>query len=325
MQLARESTPLALGSGNGSRQVPRERTPADTPYIEGPRDPRSEHSLNLSVRGFGAPAPTQHSTHAIRECGRFIAHAKRWWRSPKRAATGLYNRDLRGPFRKMRARGPMNAGHFGRSLGKTRGLQLRQRHSLCQPDPDACGGRDVSAPAGAFGFMSPRVWANTFARPWEESMKASLAVMTFGLVLLGPLSAHAQGPALSPIANVNMNAGTTLNVNVVAVDAQNRPITLTAALPPFGTLNTPTVGNGVVVTSVTLTPTSAHVGDFSAAVTADRGRRLQRPGLPDHGQRRGLGPGADRQRARLWRKSRPGRRSPSRSTPAMPTGTPSRL
>ena len=101
-------------------------------------------------------------------------------------------------------------------------------------------------------------------------MKASLAVMTC-LVLLGPLSAHAQGPSLSPIANVNMNAGTTLNVNVVAVDAENRPITLTAALPPFGTLNTPTVGTGVVVTSVTLTPTPDHIGDYSAAVMAEAG------------------------------------------------------
>jgi len=103
-------------------------------------------------------------------------------------------------------------------------------------------------------------------------MRASLIVLTFGLFLLTPVSAaDAQGPALSPIANVSMNAGGTLDVNVIAVDDQNRPITVTAALPPFAILNNPTIGTGVVVTSLTLTPTAAHVGDYTAAVTATAG------------------------------------------------------
>jgi hypothetical protein len=103
-------------------------------------------------------------------------------------------------------------------------------------------------------------------------MKAFLKALTFGLLLLVPLStAHAQGPSLSPIANVSVNAGRTLNVNVIAIDADNRPITVTAAVPPFATLNAPTIGTGVVVTSLTLAPSDGQVGDFSAAVTATAG------------------------------------------------------
>ena len=103
-------------------------------------------------------------------------------------------------------------------------------------------------------------------------MRASLKLLTLGMLLLAPLStAHAQGPSLSPIANLSMNAGTTLNVSVIAVDVLNRPITVTAALPPFATLNAPTLATGVVVTSLTLTPSAAHVGDYSAAVTATAG------------------------------------------------------
>jgi len=99
-----------------------------------------------------------------------------------------------------------------------------------------------------------------------------LKIMSLGVLLLLPVSpAHAQAPALSPIPNVSLNAGTTMNVAVVAVDADGRPISITASLPPFATLNQPTVGNGVVVTTVTLAPTAAFVGDYSAAVTATAG------------------------------------------------------
>ena len=103
-------------------------------------------------------------------------------------------------------------------------------------------------------------------------MKASVKFLTLCLLLLAPISAaHAQGPSLSPIGNVTMNAGGSLNVNVVAVDPLNRPITVTADLPPFATLNTPTIGTGVVVTNITLTPSSGQVGDYSAAVSAEAG------------------------------------------------------
>jgi len=103
-------------------------------------------------------------------------------------------------------------------------------------------------------------------------MKALLRNTTFALLLLVPFSAaHAQGPSVSPIANVTMNAGTTLSVNVVAVDSQNRPITITASLPPFATLNAPTLGTGIVVTSVALAPSAAQAGNYSAALTATAG------------------------------------------------------
>jgi hypothetical protein len=103
-------------------------------------------------------------------------------------------------------------------------------------------------------------------------MKASLKVLTFSLLLLTPFAtAHAQGPSLSPIPNVSLNAGGTLNVNVVATDVDGRTITVTASLPPFATLNTPTIGAGVVVTSLTLAPSAAQVGNYTAAVTATAG------------------------------------------------------
>ena len=103
-------------------------------------------------------------------------------------------------------------------------------------------------------------------------MKASIKFLTLCLLMLAPLSvAHAQGPSLSPIGNVTMNAGGTLTVNVIAVDPLNRPITVTADLPPFATLNTPTIGTGLVMTSITLTPVGGQEGDYSAAVTATAG------------------------------------------------------
>ena len=58
-------------------------------------------------------------------------------------------------------------------------------------------------------------------------MKAPLRFLTVALLLLVPIAAYAQGPTLSPIANVTVNAGATLNVNLIAVDAQNRPVTVT--------------------------------------------------------------------------------------------------
>jgi hypothetical protein len=103
-------------------------------------------------------------------------------------------------------------------------------------------------------------------------MRASLKLLAVGLLLHVPLAtAHAQGPSLSPIANVSLNAGGTLNVNVIAVDALNRPVTVTASVPPFVTLNPPTLATGVVVTSLTLAPSAAQAGDYTGAVTATAG------------------------------------------------------
>jgi hypothetical protein len=103
-------------------------------------------------------------------------------------------------------------------------------------------------------------------------MKASLKYWVLGLCLLAPLaSAHAQGPALSPIPSISLNAGTSRSVNVVAVDVDGRSIALTATLPGFAMLNSPTTGTGVVSTTLTLTPASSNTGNFTAAVTATAG------------------------------------------------------
>jgi hypothetical protein len=103
-------------------------------------------------------------------------------------------------------------------------------------------------------------------------MKFSLKLLALGLLLLVPFAtAHAQAPSLSTIPNVSVNAGTTATINVVAVDVDGRPITLTASLPGFATLNTPTSGTGTVVTTLTLAPTSGDVADYTGAVTATAG------------------------------------------------------
>jgi hypothetical protein len=102
-------------------------------------------------------------------------------------------------------------------------------------------------------------------------MKASLRFLILGLLMLAPLSvARAQDPDLSPIANQSMNAGATKNVDVVAFDPAGGPVTISADpgdLPRFATLNAPLSGNGVVVTTLTLAPTAADIGNYTAAVT----------------------------------------------------------
>lgn len=103
-------------------------------------------------------------------------------------------------------------------------------------------------------------------------MKASFKLFALGLFLMLPLAAaHAQTPSMSPIANLSLNAGTTRTVNIVAVEPEGDPITLTASLPPFATLNTPMFGTGSVVTTLTLSPAAINTGDFTAAVTATAG------------------------------------------------------
>ena len=102
-------------------------------------------------------------------------------------------------------------------------------------------------------------------------MKASLKFLALGLLLLLPCAAYAQAPSLSTIPNISINAGATAVVNVVAVDPTGRDITITSSLPSFVTLNTPTSGVGVVVTTLTLAPATINVGSYTAAVTASAG------------------------------------------------------
>src|SRR4029077_10219384 len=87
-----------------------------------------------------------------------------------------------------------------------------------------------------------------------------------------------EDPEMSPIANLSMNAGLTSNVNVVAFDVFGGPITVSTYpgdLPPFATLTSPTSGTGVVVTSLTLAPTAADIGTYSAAVTVTSASGMQ--------------------------------------------------
>jgi len=103
-------------------------------------------------------------------------------------------------------------------------------------------------------------------------MKSPLAVVILGTLLLLPFSAaYAQAPSLSPISDTSMNAGDTLAVNVVAVDANGDAITVTSSLPAFATLDPPTTGTGSVVTTLTLAPTAGDVGTFPGSVYAAAG------------------------------------------------------
>jgi len=100
-------------------------------------------------------------------------------------------------------------------------------------------------------------------------MKTSCRLATLSLLLSMPFAAaSAQVPSLSPIVDVTVNAGTSTAINVVAVDPGGRQITLTSSLPSFVTLNSPTIGTGMVVTTLTVAPSAIHVGDYTAAVTA---------------------------------------------------------
>src|SRR5262245_22811743 len=97
---------------------------------------------------------------------------------------------------------------------------------------------------------------------------ASKALVLVLLSLVPAAAAWAQGPAITPIGNVNMDAGVTLMVNVVAVDPNGDAITLTASGAGFATLNAPTTGNGFVATTLTLYPLAADVGPHTITITA---------------------------------------------------------
>jgi len=103
-------------------------------------------------------------------------------------------------------------------------------------------------------------------------MKSLLRSLTLGLLLFVPaLPALAQAPIVSAISDVTLNAGASQSVSVVAVGAPDSVITLTASLPAFCTLHTPTSGTGIVTTTISLAPTAGDVGTHTASVTAASG------------------------------------------------------
>lgn len=103
-------------------------------------------------------------------------------------------------------------------------------------------------------------------------MRSALRLLAWVAIGLLPASAaFAAFPLVSPIADLTINAGSTMTVNVVAVDTDNDPITLTSSLPAFVTLNAPTSGTGVITTTLTIAPTAADVGPHSCSVTVTAG------------------------------------------------------
>lgn len=100
-------------------------------------------------------------------------------------------------------------------------------------------------------------------------MRSTLSVLALGLLALAPLStASAQSPALSPIPDLTVNANETRTIDIVATDLMGREISLTPSVPQFVTMDTPRVGMGEVVTTLTVAPTSRDLGNFLVAVTA---------------------------------------------------------
>jgi hypothetical protein len=101
-------------------------------------------------------------------------------------------------------------------------------------------------------------------------MRSTLAILVLGLAFALPATAQAQ-PSVASIPDQTLNAGTMLDVNVVALDPDGASITLTGSLPAFATLNSPTSGDGQVVTTISLAPTTGDVGSVAASVTATAG------------------------------------------------------
>lgn len=100
-------------------------------------------------------------------------------------------------------------------------------------------------------------------------MRSAFRLLAWVAVALLPASAaFAASPSVSPIGDMTINAGSTLSMNVVAVDTDNDAITLVLALPAFAVLNSPTTGNGSVVTTMTLSPLAADVGTINGSLTA---------------------------------------------------------
>jgi len=99
-------------------------------------------------------------------------------------------------------------------------------------------------------------------------MKPALKFLIAVVPILLAFSTAQASLSVSPIADQTVNAGGSITVNVVATDTGGGAITLTSSLPAFATLNSPTTGNGQVVTTVTITPAAGDVGPHSASITA---------------------------------------------------------
>ena len=102
-------------------------------------------------------------------------------------------------------------------------------------------------------------------------MRCALKLLVWvALGLLPTSAAFAAAPSVSPIADMTINAGATLTVNVVAVDADADTISLTSTLPSFVTLNAWSPSPSIA-TSLTVAPTAADVGTHSGSITATAG------------------------------------------------------
>ena len=102
-------------------------------------------------------------------------------------------------------------------------------------------------------------------------MRCALKLLVWVALGLVPASvAFAAAPSVSPIADMTINAGATLTVNVVAVDADADTISLTSTLPAFVTLNAWSPSPSIA-TSLTVAPTAADVGTHSGSITATAG------------------------------------------------------
>ncbi|HYJ33164.1 MAG TPA: putative Ig domain-containing protein [Candidatus Binatia bacterium] len=100
-------------------------------------------------------------------------------------------------------------------------------------------------------------------------MKVASKVFLLGaLLLLAASTAYAAAPVVVAIPDMSINAGASTTLNVVAYDVDGDNITLTSSLPAWATLNAPTTGTGLVVTTITLNPTASDLGTVSGSVTA---------------------------------------------------------
>jgi Big-like domain-containing protein/flagellar hook capping protein FlgD/putative Ig domain-containing protein len=77
-----------------------------------------------------------------------------------------------------------------------------------------------------------------------------------------------QSVVLAEIADVTVAEGATITVPVLATDADNDTIRLTACLPAFATLNQPRLGVGTVSTMVTIAPQAGDAGTYNVFVRA---------------------------------------------------------
>src|SRR4030095_7300783 len=131
---------------------------------------------------------------------------------------------------------------------------------------------DHHAPPHSRGGREPwRGLSLTTPRSKEDIVRYALKLLVWVAVGLVPASvAFAAPPSVSPIFDMTINAGSTLAVNVAAVEADNDTISLTSSLPAFVTLNSwsPSPGIG---TSLTVAPTAGDVGTHSGSITATAG------------------------------------------------------